>query len=186
MSIALGLHSYAIDPEIYYYGRVSNEQTIVKVGNFTSIAKDVKIFVDGNHNMEFASLFPFHEVLNVPNAPVSTWGKGAPVIGNDVWIGRGTTIMSGITIGDGAVVCASSVVTKDIPAYSIVGGNPARHIRWRFDADTIEKLKATKWWDLPEEFIMKELVPYQNDVQKWIEKAIINSKQLVTFEIENQ
>jgi virginiamycin A acetyltransferase len=73
--------------------------------------------------------------------------KGDLVIGNDVWIGYNSTLMAGITVGDGAIIAANSTVTKDIEPYSIIGGNPAKLIRKRFDDDTIAKLLELKWWD---------------------------------------
>ena len=77
--------------------------------------------------------------------------KGDTVVGNDVWIGRESVIMPGVKIGDGAIVAAYSVVAKDIPPYSVFGGNPARFIKKRFDDDLIELLLRLKWWDLPDE-----------------------------------
>ena len=78
----------------------------------------------------------------------SAWdNKGDIVIGNDVWIGYEATILSGVHIGDGAIIGAKAVVTKDVPAYSIVGGIPAREIKKRFDPETIQKLQQLKWWD---------------------------------------
>jgi len=87
--------------------------------------------------------------------PVS---KGNIVIKNDVWIGYGCTLMSGITVGNGSVIAACSMVTKDVPDYSIVGGNPARIIRYRFDSETIRLLLELAWWDQPDE-VINELVP---------------------------
>ncbi|CAN0596282.1 unnamed protein product, partial [Ectocarpus sp. 12 AP-2014] len=84
--------------------------------------------------------------------------KGDTVIGNDVWIGNNATIMQGIKIGDGAIIGTNSLVTKDVPAYTIVGGNPAREIRKRFDNETIEFLLALKWWDWNVEKITNHIV----------------------------
>lgn len=90
----------------------------------------------------------------------SAWdNKGDIVIGNDVWIGYEATILSGITIGDGAIIGAKSVVTKDVPAYSVVGGIPAKEIKPRFDSATIQKLQRIKWWDWPYEKI-RHAIPY--------------------------
>lgn len=76
---------------------------------------------------------------------------GDTTVGNDVWIGREATIMPGVTIGDGAVVGAHSVVTKDVEPYAVVAGNPARHLRVRFDPDDVDRLLAVRWWDWPVE-----------------------------------
>ena len=84
--------------------------------------------------------------------------KGPTIVGNDVWIGYNSVIMPGVHIGDGAIIGTRSVVTKDVPPYTVVAGDPARPIRKRFDDDTIEKLMALKWWDLPDEEI-REFLP---------------------------
>ena len=76
--------------------------------------------------------------------------KGPTIVGNDVWFGYESVIMPGVHIGDGAIIGTRSVVTKDVPPYTVVGGDPARFIRKRFDDDTIAKLMALKWWDLPD------------------------------------
>ena len=90
----------------------------------------------------------------------SAWdNKGDIVIGNDVWIGYEATILSGVTIGDGAIIGAKAVVTKDVPPYSVVGGVPAKKIKQRFDAETIQKLQQLKWWDWPDEKI-RQAIPY--------------------------
>lgn len=88
------------------------------------------------------------------------------MVGNDVWIGRGAFIKNGLTLGDGCVIGARSVVTKDVPPYAIVAGNPARIIRYRFDEQTISKLLEIKWWEMDDDIIRN--IPYDN-----IDKAII-------------
>ena len=86
------------------------------------------------------------------------WRTTRPVIiGNDVWIGRNAIIMDGVEIGSGAVVASGAIVTKDVPPYAIVGGVPAKVIRYRFDEQTIERLIESRWWDYPDEFIENEL-----------------------------
>ncbi|MFT6131261.1 MAG: virginiamycin A acetyltransferase [Neolewinella sp.] len=79
--------------------------------------------------------------------------KGDVMIGNDVWIGYNATIMAGVIIGDGAIIATNATVVKDVPPYTIVGGNPAREIKRRFDAETVQELLALKWWDKPLEWI---------------------------------
>jgi acetyltransferase-like isoleucine patch superfamily enzyme len=90
-------------------------------------------------------------------------------IGNDVWIGYGATIMSGVTIGDGAVIAANSHVVKHVKPYEIVGGNPAKHIKFRFDIETIGLLLAIKWWNLPESEVNK-LIPILTEIP---DKAVL-------------
>jgi virginiamycin A acetyltransferase len=115
------------------------------------IASDVKFIMNGaNHLSESISAYPFAifgngwenamEGKSYPN-------KGDLIIGNDVWIGYNATIMSGVTIGDGAIIATNATVTKDVTPYTIVGGNPAKEIRKRFDEDTIKKLLDMQWWN---------------------------------------
>lgn len=124
------------------------EDTKLKIGKFCSIADDVVILLGGEHRSDWITTYPFNSLLNccdhINGHPSS---KGNIVIGNDVWIGRASLILSGLTIGDGAVIGANSVITKDVEPYSIVGGNPAKLIKYRFDKDTIKELLEIEWWD---------------------------------------
>ena len=151
----------------YTYGientriREWGEGTDVLIGAFCSIADNVEIFIGGNHRTDWVTTYPFGHI----HKEVFPWhGRGHPatkgnvVIGNDVWIGSGATIFSGVTIGDGAVISAKSVVVKDVPPYSIVGGNPAKVVKLRFTEDQINRLLKNPWWDLPERRI-NELLP---------------------------
>lgn len=118
--------------------------------------------------MDFFSTYPF-ERLGVKTTDTTVWGKYDPKVGNDVWIGNDAIIYSGVTIGDGAVIAGQAVVTKSVPPYAIVGGNPAKIIRYRFDEKTIADFLRLKWWDLPDSVIFTQLVPLRNDVPKIIE-----------------
>lgn len=97
--------------------------------------------------------------LDKKNVALAWDNKGDIIIGNDVWIGYEAVIMAGVHIGDGAVIAARAVVTKDVPPYTIVGGTPARKIRMRFEAETIAKLQQIQWWNWPVEKIRQSL-PY--------------------------
>jgi acetyltransferase-like isoleucine patch superfamily enzyme len=125
------------------------------IGRYCSIAPEVRIFTGGEHRTDWVSTYPFADMFaecrEIEGHPAS---KGAVVIGNDVWIGRGAAILSGVTIGDGAVVGAFALVTKDIPAYGIAGGNPARVIRFRFDETDIQTLLSLSWWTWPHEKVL--------------------------------
>jgi acetyltransferase-like isoleucine patch superfamily enzyme len=126
----------------------SSEKSNLVIGEFCSIACGVKIFLGGNHNYKRASTWLLKQ--NDKNGITS---NGDVIIGNDVWIGQGATVMSGVTIGDGAVIAAEALVAKDVAPYSIVGGNPAKHISYRFDEKTIKNLLDIKWWNWPHNII---------------------------------
>lgn len=121
------------------------------IGKFCMIASDVTFIMNGaNHLNDAISTYPFaifgedwSNAMDGKGYP----NKGGTVIGNDVWIGYGATIMPGVRIGDGAIIATKSVVTKDVEPYAIVGGNPAKEIRKRFTDDKIKKLLDIKWWD---------------------------------------
>lgn len=153
---AIGDFTYGI-PTIMHWG----EMATLKIGKFCSIAKDVTIFLGGNHRTDWVSTYPFN-VLNelFPNARDITGHpgtKGDVIIDNDVWIGWGATILSGVTIGNGAVVAAKAVVTKDVPPYAVVAGNPAQIVKYRFSTETINSLQKIQWWNWPIEKINKNI-----------------------------
>jgi len=123
------------------------EPATLEVGNFCSFAKNVTILLGGNHRIDWITTYPFPALWecarHVEGHPVS---RGDVVIGHDVWVGTGAMILSGVRIGSGAVVGAGAVVTRDVPPYTVVAGNPAREIRRRFDDDEVEILLALEWW----------------------------------------
>lgn len=142
---------------VLYHYLVNHDRLMI--GKFCSIACGAKfIFTSANHSLESLSTYPFpiffeEWELNVANITDAWDNKGDIIIGNDVWIGYEAVILSGVTIGDGAIIGTRAVVTKDIPPYTIVGGVPAKPIRKRFDDMIIERLLKLKWWDWPEERI---------------------------------
>jgi virginiamycin A acetyltransferase len=127
------------------------------IGKFCMIASDVTFIMNGaNHLTDAISTYPFaifgdgwEDAMEGREYP----RKGDIMIGNDVWIGYNATIMAGVIIGDGAIIATNATVVKDVPPYTIVGGNPAREIKRRFDAETVQELLALKWWDKPLEWI---------------------------------
>ena len=154
MTLQLGRHSYAGDHAIRAFLRTD---AVVRVGNFCSIANGLLIIIDGNHFMEWGSTFPFSVRCGWGTAE-TCWGKETPTIGSDVWIGQNVTIYSGVHVGHGAVLAGNAVVTKSVPPYAVVAGNPAKIVKYRFSEPLIEKFLKSEWWDLPDEVIAHKLV----------------------------
>lgn len=140
----------------YGYKNISIKQfgegAALKIGQFCSIASNVTIFLGGNHRTDWITTFPFGHIYQDELGGEEILGHPATVgdveIGNDVWIGAGVTIMPGVKIGEGAVLAANSHVVRDVMPYQIVGGNPAKLIKNRFDGEVIKLLLALRWWDM--------------------------------------
>jgi len=124
------------------------------VGSYCSISRNAVILLGGEHRPSWISTYPFDLFFDKERSVItSCTSKGNVRIGNDVWIGEGVLILSGVTIGDGAVVAARSVVCKDVAPYSIVAGQPARHLRYRFSEEQCKKLLKIAWWNWPDELV---------------------------------
>ena len=155
---------------LLYHYPINRDRLIM--GKFCSIACGAKfLFTSANHTQKSLSTYPFPIFFDEWDLDVeditSAWDrKGDIIIGNDVWIGYEAVIMSGVTIGDGAIIGARSVVTKDIPPYTIVGGVPARQIRRRFSEETIAALLELKWWNWPREKIARKIEAIKNGDMK--------------------
>lgn len=151
---------------VLYHYPVNGDK--LRIGSFCSIACGAKfLFTSANHALGSLSTYPFPIFfeewgLDVKNIRQAWDNRGDIVIGNDVWIGYEAVILSGVTIGDGAVIGARAVVTKDVPPYTIVGGVPAKPIRRRFDDETAEKLRRISWWDWDEEKIKRNIADIQS------------------------
>ena len=155
-TIVVGEYTYYDDPRgperfeenvLYHFDFIGDRLII---GRYCSIAAEVRFIMNGgNHHTDWMTTYPFPifgkgwEVA----MPASWPNKGDTVVGHDVWIGYAATIMPGVTIGNGAIIASASVVTRDVPPYAIVGGNPATVVRHRFDEATIARLQALAWWD---------------------------------------
>lgn len=156
-NIIVGDYTYYDD-----FGDVENFEKNVKylfdfigdkliIGKFCMIASDVTFIMNGaNHLTDAISTYPFaifgsdwENAIEGKTYPT----KGDTIVGNDVWIGHKVTIMPGVKIGDGAIIATRSVVTKDVPPYSVVGGNPAKELKKRFSEEDIATLLELKWWD---------------------------------------
>lgn len=147
--VDVGKHSYG-DLNVFWWGSL-NEKLII--GNYCSIASYVQFILGGNHEYQNFSTFPFHVWFQ--NQNVEAYSNGPIVIDDDVWIGQSSIIMSGVHIGQGAIVATGAVVTKDVPPYAIVGGNPARIIKYRFNDDLIKELLTINFANLTEKFFLQ-------------------------------
>lgn len=167
-NIIIGDYTYYDDPEdaenfekhVTHHYEFLGDKLII--GKFCAIAKGVEFIMNGaNHRMNSITTYPFNMMGNGWERVTPTLQelpfKGDTVVGNDVWIGQNVTILPGVHIGDGAIIGANSVVSKNVPAYHIVGGNPIRTIRKRFDDETIDFLLHLKWWDWSAEKIFEHL-----------------------------
>jgi virginiamycin A acetyltransferase len=167
-NIVIGDYTYYDDPEdsedferhvLYHFPFIGDKLII---GKFCAIAQGAKIIMNGaNHKLSGISSYPFDIFGNgwekaEPN-PEDLPYKGDTIINNDVWIGYNALIMPGVKIGNGAIISSRSVVISDVPAYTIVGGNPAKPIRQRFDPDVIATLESIAWWDWSVEKITQHL-----------------------------
>ena len=156
--IEVGDFTYYDDPKgpegfeqnvLYHFPFIGDRLVI---GRFCQIAAETKFIMNGgNHRMDGFTTFPFlifgGDWANQAGDETDFAGRGDTIIGNDVWIGYDALIMPGTVIGDGAIIAARSVVTKDVPPYAVVAGNPAKVVRMRFDEATVDALLSVRWWD---------------------------------------
>jgi Acetyltransferase (isoleucine patch superfamily) len=169
-NIIIGDYTYYDDsdhPEWFEKNVLFHDEAIgdkLIIGKFCAISAGVTFIMNGaNHQMSGFSTYPFGlfghgwEQATPSQNDLASLSKGDTVIGNDVWIGREAVILPGVKVGDGAIIGAQSVVTHDVPPYSIIAGNPARFIRRRFDDETVYLLIKLRWWDWPSEKITENL-----------------------------
>ena len=170
------LAKYEIGDWTYGHPKVLDWGTgaALSIGRFCSIAGGVTIFVDGEHHTEWVSTFPFSDLVSDEkhNAP---WvaSRGDVIVGNDVWICEGAVILSGVRIGNGGVVGARSLVTKEVPPYAVVGGNPARILHFRFSVEQIAQLQEIAWREWPIERV-REAIPLlcSSSIEEFISKYL--------------
>lgn len=150
------------------------------LGKYCALARGVRFFMNAaNHRTTGVSTYPFPLMGGAWAQAGDLFrdrpSRGDTVVGNDVWIGQDAVIMPGVQIGDGAVVAARSVVTSDVPAYAVVGGNPARLIRQRYDASGVERLQRIAWWDWPAEVVTAHLRTLMAGTVDDLEAAAVDS-----------
>lgn len=164
----MGKNTYGV-PQVYDW----NEGSTLQIGQYCSISDNVKIYLGGHHRSDWITTYPFpafHEQAN----HIKNYGgtNGNVIIGSDVWIAANVIILSGVTIGHGAVIANGSVVTKNVNPYEIVGGNPAKHIRYRFSSETIELLLSLSWWDWDEDEILElSDILCSQDIQRLVDHS---------------
>jgi acetyltransferase-like isoleucine patch superfamily enzyme len=155
------------NPRVLSWG----EGAQLEIGSYCSIAGGVTIMLGGEHRTDWVTTYPFNvlweSARGIGGHPKT---KGDVIIGHDVWIADGAVILSGLRIGSGAVVGCNAVVTRDVPPYGIVAGNPARLIRKRFPDPIIDRLLAARWWDL-EEAEISRLLPLMlsDEIERFLE-----------------
>jgi chloramphenicol O-acetyltransferase type B len=152
----IGFASYGL-PKVHDY----HEGTVVKIGAYCSIASNVQIFLGGQHRSNWVSNYPFPFFFEMQaeyrEQYIRGGSRGDVIIGSDVWLCANCSILSGVTIGHGAVVASGAVISRDVPPYAVMAGNPAKLIKWRFDEATRASLLEAKWWGWPEDEIRQIL-----------------------------
>lgn len=172
MHMKIGKYTYGTPIEHQH-----NDRANLIVGKFCCIGRNLEVYLGGNHRTDWVTTYPFgslyQDVFNKFNGLGHPSTKGNVMIGNDVWIADNVTIMSGVTIGDGAVVANNSHVVKDVEPYTVVGGNPAKWIKYRFTKEQIKQLLEIKWWDWADEKINKFTPLLCNpDIDNFIREAL--------------
>lgn len=141
----------------------------ILVGRYSSLAHNLSFYMGLSHDHHAITTYPLASSFDgCDEDEFTTINRHQIIIGNDVWIGGDVLLMSGVHIGNGAVIGAGAVIAKDVPPYAVVVGNPARVIKYRFDAETIARLQRIKWWNLPQEEIEPLLLTYHNDMEGFL------------------
>lgn len=173
-NISVGNKSYG---EIILYQWGSPKEKL-QIGNYVSIANDVRFVLGGNHRYDILSTYPFK--FRYMEEITEAYSNGPIIVEDDVWIGMNCIILSGIRIGKGAVIAAGSVITRDVPPYSVVGGNPGKIIKYRFTNDIIEELKEFSIDDLSENYIKENISDLYSKVdKKLIEEIRVKNKKYI-------
>jgi len=169
--LEIGRHTYGpTDFDRVFPMYTEGARTVV--GAFCSISPECRILGGGEHVIDRASTFPLNARLfdEAQRTGPDAKDTGPTVIGNDVYIGVGAIVLSGVSIGDGAVVGAGAVVTKPVPPYAIVAGNPARLVRYRFESDTRARLQALRWWEWSDEEIRESQRWFMGDIESFLDE----------------
>jgi acetyltransferase-like isoleucine patch superfamily enzyme len=168
--VEIGRHTYGYGEQTFC---VYTEGARIIVGAFCSIHADSRILGGGEHVMTRASTFPFNALMfdRAKRTSADEVDKGPTVIGNDVYVGIGAIVLAGTTLGDGAVVGAGAVVSKSVPPYAVVVGNPARISHYRFESEIQDRLLALRWWEWDDDEIRAMKRWFMADVGSFLEEA---------------
>jgi len=168
--VTVGRHSYGFGPATF---RIFMHGARIEVGSFCSFGPEVRLLAGSEHITSRVSTFPFNALIFAPEAgnEREAIDRGVTRVGHDVWLGLGSMVLSGVQVGHGAVIGAGTVVSRAVPPYSVVVGNPARLIRYRFPEATRRQLLELRWWDWPDETI-RELNPlFMGDTETFLRRA---------------
>jgi acetyltransferase-like isoleucine patch superfamily enzyme len=165
--VTLGEYTYGLSNHNILLFR---DDDSVEIGKYCSFARDVLLIASGEHNYRAVSCFPFYAHFLDCGPSRDTFRKGGLYIGNDVWVGARAVILSGVNIGDGAVIGAGALVAEDVLPYSIVGGVPAKHIKYRFSPEIITELLKIKWWNWGSDKVKSNIDNFYLNVEDFIKK----------------
>jgi len=163
----IGEFTYGVNNKTILFFKSTDK---VSIGKFCSFASGVKVIASGEHNYKAVSSFPFYAHFLKQGSEKDTFTKGTINIGNDVWIGTNAIVLSGVNIGDGSVIAAGAIVTKDVPPYAIVAGVPAKVIKYRFTKLQIKKLLQICWWEWKFDYIKENIDEMYIDIKTFISK----------------
>jgi acetyltransferase-like isoleucine patch superfamily enzyme len=168
--VEIGRHTYAYGENTF---PIFTEGARIIVGAFSSIHSEARVLGGGEHVITRASTFPLNSLMfdRAKRTSADSVDKGPTVIGNDVFIGVGAIILAGLTVGDGAVVGAGAVVSKSVPPYAVVVGNPARIVHYRFESEIRDRLLALRWWEWDDDQICAMKQWFMADVESFLEEA---------------
>lgn len=199
--LTLGSSSYIRGVDLEIFSSFKSRIPHILIGRFSSLSWNLKFLMGFNHRYKnVVSTYAFARSSFIQEAVAQAENKEILleqakkyrdkrrfhnhhqiIIGNDVWIGRGATIMGGVKIGSGAIIGANATVSKDIPPYAIVAGNPAKIIKYRFDEETIKKFMAVKWWNWSIEKIL-ENAPLMDNPEKFLEKHYTPELEKISYD----
>ena len=170
MSIVQGFNSYIVEPyriESHDCRKEDGVLPTIHIGNHCSIGSNCTFILSHHYTNRVSTSASPYSISSHGLGNTSSYSKGDIIIKNDVWIGTNCTILDGLIIGNGAVIAAGAVVVKSVPPYAIVGGNPAKHLRYRFSEEIIKQLEELQFWELDEKDVRKFDI-WSEDIEAFI------------------